>query len=226
MTKTAAPLSLRWSTISAGRRDALLQSRAAWQAKIDAGALPDFRADSKAVRDGDWKVGALPQDLQDRRVEITGPVERKMIINALNADVKVFMADFEDALSPTWRNVIEGQKNLRDAVNRTISYEDPKSGKKYDLAPEPAVLIARVRGLHLDEKHVLRNGKPIPGCLMDFALYFLHNHKRLVENGSGPYFYLPKLEHFEEARWWKRCLCSRTKPRGRSCRLHKSNYAY
>ncbi len=186
----------------AARRDDLLKARAAWQAKIDAGALPDFREDSKSVRDGDWKVGALPADLLDRRVEITGPVERKMIINALNADVKVFMADFEDALSPTWRNVIEGQVNLRDAVNRTISYEDPKSGKQYALGPNPAVLIARVRGLHLDEKNVLRNGKAIPGCLMDFALYLFHNHKRLAENGSGPYFYVPKLEHFEEARWW------------------------
>ncbi len=186
----------------ADRRDFLLKARADWQAKIDAGALPDFRSDSETVRDSDWEVAALPADLLDRRVEITGPVERKMIINALNADVKVFMADFEDALSPTWRNVIEGQVNLRDAVNRTISYEDPNSGKKYQLNDDPAVLIARVRGLHLDEKHVLRNGKPIPGCLMDFALYFLHNHKRLSENGSGPYFYLPKLERYEEARWW------------------------
>lgn len=186
----------------AGKRDRLLEARADWQAKIDAGALPDFRSDSKSVRDGDWKVGDLPVDLLDRRVEITGPVERKMIINALNADVKVFMADFEDALSPTWRNIIEGQANLRDAVNGEINYEDPKSGKKYQLGDDPAVLIARVRGLHLDEKHVLRNGKPIPGCLMDFALYFLRNHKRLTENNTGPYFYLPKLEHFEEARWW------------------------
>jgi len=184
------------------RRDGLLNARAEWQAKIDAGALPDFREDSKAVRTSDWSVGALPADLLDRRVEITGPVTRKMIINALNADVQVFMADFEDALSPTWRNVIEGQTNMRDAVNRTISFEDPKSGKKYELQDNPAVLIARVRGLHLDEKHVLRNGKPIPGCLMDFALYFLHNHEQLRKNGSGPYFYVPKLEHFEEARWW------------------------
>jgi len=186
----------------ADRRDGLLKARAEWQAKIDAGALPDFRADSKAVREGDWKVGALPTDLLDRRVEITGPVDRKMVINALNADVKVFMADFEDALSPTWRNVIEGHTNLRDAVNRAISYEDPTSGKKYELGPDPAVLIARVRGLHLNEKHVLRNGKPIPGCLMDFALYFLTNQEQLRKNGSGPYFYVPKLEHFEEARWW------------------------
>ena len=186
----------------AARRDALLGARAEWQAKIDAGALPAFRDDSKAVREGDWSVAPLPADLLDRRVEITGPVDRKMIINALNADVKVFMADFEDALSPTWANVVEGQANLRDAVNREIAFADPTSGKKYALGDDPAVLICRVRGLHLDEKHVLRNGKPIPGCLMDFALYFLTNQERLLKNGSGPYFYLPKLEHFEEARWW------------------------
>lgn len=184
------------------RRDALLTARADWQAKIDAGALPDFRAETQEVRDGDWTVGALPADLLDRRVEITGPTERKMVINALNADVKVFMADFEDALSPTWRNVIEGQTNLRDAAKRTISFANPKSGKSYKLNNNPAALIARVRGLHLDEKHVLRNGKPIPGCLMDFALYFLTNQEQLRANGSGPYFYVPKLEHYEEAHWW------------------------
>ncbi|MEL7486541.1 MAG: malate synthase A [Pseudomonadota bacterium] len=186
----------------AARRSELLVARREWQAKIDAGALPDFRPETADVRSGDWKVGALPEALLDRRVEITGPVDRKMIINALNADVKVFMADFEDALSPTWRNVIDGQRNLRDAARREISFEDPKSGKKYDLAPDPAVLIARVRGLHLDEKHVLRNGAPIPGCLMDFALYFFHNHQTLRDVGAGPFFYVPKLEHYEEARWW------------------------
>jgi len=186
----------------AQRRDALLEARAARQAKIDAGALPDFRNETKSVREGDWKVAPLPADLLDRRVEITGPVDRKMIINALNADVKVFMADFEDALSPTWQNVIEGQVNLRDAVNRTIRFDDPASGKSYELSDDPAVLIARVRGLHLDEKHVLRNGKPVPGCLLDFAVYFLTNYERLIANGSGPYFYVPKLECAEEARWW------------------------
>ncbi len=184
------------------RRDDLLTARATWQAKIDAGALPDFRIETKDVRDSDWMVGALPADLQDRRVEITGPTDRKMVINALNADVKVFMADFEDALAPTWRNIIEGQTNLRDAAHRTISHSDPNSGKSYTLSKNPAVLIARVRGLHLDEKHVLRNGKAIPGCLFDFALYFLTNQKKLRAIGSGPYFYVPKLEHFEEARWW------------------------
>jgi malate synthase len=125
-----------------------------------------------------------------------------MIINALNAEVKVFMADFEDALSPTWRNVVEGQLNLRDAIRRQISFKDPASGKTYELGPNPAVLIARVRGLHLDEKHVRRNGKPVPGALLDFGLYLFHNHKAFAEIGAGPYFYLPKLEHCEEARWW------------------------
>ena len=186
----------------ADQRDSLLASRKAWQSKVDAGALPDFRPETAPVRSADWRVGQLPLDLLDRRVEITGPVERKMIINALNADVKVFMADFEDALSPTWRNVIEGQTNLRDAVDRTISYKDPASGKSYTLGDDPAVLIARVRGLHLDEKHVRRNGKAVPGCLVDFGLYLFQNHKALMAANSGPYFYVPKLEHFEEARWW------------------------
>ncbi|MEQ1929390.1 MAG: malate synthase A [Parvularculaceae bacterium] len=186
----------------APRRTALLAQRKVWQARIDEGALPDFRADTARIRSADWTVAPLPSDLRDRRVEITGPVDRKMIINALNADVKVFMADFEDALSPTWGNVVEGQVNLMDAVRRTISFTDSASGKTYKLDPDPAVLIARVRGLHLDEKHVRRNGMPIPGCLMDFALYLFHNHAALSAKGSGPYFYLPKLEHCEEARWW------------------------
>ncbi len=188
----------------AAERDDLLAARRQWQAKIDAGALPDFRADTKAVRDGGWRVGALPPDLLDRRVEITGPVERKMIINALNADVKVFMADFEDALCPSWTNVIDGQINLRDAIRRTISFTDPASAKTYALNQTPATLVARVRGLHLDEKHVTRNGRRIPGALFDFALYFFHNWKALRDIGSGPYFYVPKLEHAEEARWWNK----------------------
>ena len=176
----------------ADRRADLLTAREAWQAKIDAGALPDFRKDTAEIRAGDWKVGPLPPALRDRRVEITGPTDRKMVINALNADVKIFMADFEDALSPSWRNVIEGQVNLRDAARRDISYEDPKSGKKYALGDNPATLLARVRGLHLDEKHVLRNGRPIPGCLFDFAVYFHNNHQTLTELGLGPYFYVPE----------------------------------
>lgn len=188
----------------AADRDRLLAARRRWQVPIDAGALPDFRADTKAIRDSDWKVGPLPKDLLDRRVEITGPVNAKMIINALNADVKVFMADFEDALAPSWANVVDGQNNLRDAIRRTLSFADPASGKTYALKEEPATLIARVRGLHLDEKHVLRDGKRIPGGLFDFALYFFHNWKALADIGSGPYFYVPKLEHAEEARWWNK----------------------
>lgn len=186
----------------ASARSGLLTARRAWQARIDAGALPDFRPETADVRRGDWRVGELPAALLDRRVEITGPVDRKMIINALNADVKVFMADFEDALSPTWRNVIDGQNNLYDAARRTIAFTDAQSGKTYALGPDPAVLIARVRGLHLDEKHVTRGGVAIPGCLMDFGFYFFHNQRALSGAGAGPFFYLPKLEHFEEARWW------------------------
>jgi malate synthase len=188
----------------ASERTVLLAARRRWQARIDAGALPDFRADTRAVRDGNWKVGPLPKDLLDRRVEITGPVGAKMIVNALNADVKVFMADFEDALCPSWSNVIDGQINLRDAVARTLTHTDPATGKTYRLGANPATLIARVRGLHLDEKHVLRDGERIPGALFDFALYFFHNWKALQDIGAGPYFYLPKLEHAEEARWWNR----------------------
>jgi malate synthase len=188
----------------AAERAALLDARRRWQARIDAGALPDFRDDTAAIRAGDWRVGKLPADLLDRRVEITGPVSAKMIINALNADVKIFMADFEDALAPTWSNVVEGQKNLKDAIARTLTFSDPASGKTYALNERPATLIARVRGLHLDEKHVTRNGKRIPGALLDFGLYFFHNWKALIALGSGPYFYLPKLEHAEEARWWNK----------------------
>ena len=184
------------------QRDKLLTAREKWQAEIDAGGLPQFRPETENVRSGDWKIAPLPEKLLDRRVEITGPVTRKMMINALNADVKVFMADFEDALSPTWKNVIDGQKNMRDAAHGEMTHTDENSGKHYQLGDDPAVLIARVRGLHLDEKNILYNGKPIPGCLADFALYFYHNQKILCDRGAGPYFYVPKLEHYEEARWW------------------------
>ncbi|MDR2016534.1 MAG: malate synthase A [Burkholderiales bacterium] len=183
-------------------RDTLLAERRVWQAKIDAGALPDFLPDTASIRNGDWKIRGVPADLMDRRVEITGPVDRKMIINALNANVKVFMADFEDSLAPAWDKVIDGQVNLRDAVNGTITYTDPQSGKFYALKENPAVLICRVRGLHLPEKHVLWQGVPIPGGLFDFALYFHHNHRQLLDKGSGPYFYLPKTQSFKEAAWW------------------------
>ncbi|MGL6124558.1 MAG: malate synthase A [Shewanella sp.] len=181
---------------------ALLAKRKDKQARIDKGSLPDFLPETRAIRDGAWKIRGIPEDLLDRRVEITGPVERKMVINALNANAKVFMADFEDSLAPSWEKVVEGQINLRDAVRGDIEYTAPETGKHYKLGPNPAVLICRVRGLHLKEKHVQFNGKAIPGSLFDFALYFYHNYRQLLAKGSGPYFYLPKLESHIEARWW------------------------
>ncbi|SEA61552.1 malate synthase A [Alkalimonas amylolytica] len=184
------------------RLQQLLAERGQKQARFDAGALPDFLPETKAIRDGDWQVAAIPNDLQDRRLEITGPVDRKMVINALNADVKVFMADFEDAQSPTWQGVVEGQINLRDANLGTISYTDPQSGKHYALKDNPALLIARVRGLHLWEKHLQVDGGQVPGALMDFALYFIHNLAQRQNMGTGVYFYLPKLQSHQEAKWW------------------------
>ncbi|EGR0437369.1 malate synthase A [Vibrio parahaemolyticus] len=186
----------------AGRVEELLEAREEKQARIDAGELPDFLPDTQDIREGSWKILGIPQDLQDRRVEITGPTDRKMVINALNANVKVFMADFEDSMSPAWDKVLDGQVNLRDAVNGNISYTNPSNGKHYQLVDEPAVLICRVRGLHLKEKHVTWHGQIIPGALFDFALYFYNNHKALLQKGSGPYFYLPKLQSYHEAKWW------------------------
>lgn len=183
------------------QRNKLLAARAQVQAEIDSGTLPDFISETASIREGDWKIRGIPDDLQDRRVEITGPVERKMVINALNANVKVFMADFEDSLAPNWEKVIDGQINLRDAVNGTITWTN-EAGKIYQLKPNPAVLICRVRGLHLPEKHVTWRGEAIPGSLFDFALYFFHNHKTLLAKGSGPYFYLPKTQSWQEAAWW------------------------
>ena len=184
------------------RRDALLRARAERQCHYDLGSLPDFLAETRGMRESRWRIRGIPPDLRDRRVEITGPPERKMVINALNTPVKAFMADFEDSLCPTWANVIEGQINLRDANARTIAYDDPETGKHYALKGAPCLLIARVRGLHLPEAHVLCEGRPIAAALFDFVLYFHHNYRRLLANGSGPYFYVPKLEHYEEARWW------------------------
>ncbi|WP_439332659.1 malate synthase A [Shewanella canadensis] len=180
----------------------LLSNRVKKQALIDAGELPNFLPQTRAIRDGDWQIRGIPQDLTDRRVEITGPVDRKMIINALNANVKVFMADFEDSLAPSWNKVVEGQINLRDAVRGEIEYTSPETGKHYQLNDSPAVLICRVRGLHLLEKHVEFDASSIPASLFDFALYFYNNYRQLLTKGSGPYFYIPKLESHEEARWW------------------------
>ena len=183
------------------QRNMLLAARVHQQAQIDAGTLPDFISETASIREDDWKIQGIPDDLLDRRVEITGPVERKMVINALNANVKVFMADFEDSLSPAWSKLIEGQINLRDAVNGTITWTN-EAGKIYQLKPNPAVLVCRVRGLHLPEKHVTWREEPIPGSLFDFALYFFHNHQQLLAKGSGPYFYLPKTQSWQEAAWW------------------------
>jgi malate synthase len=183
------------------RRLALLERRAERQRDFDAGKLPDFLPETAGVRDGDWRIAPIPDDLQDRRVEITGPVDRKMVINALNSGAKVFMADFEDANTPTWANLIEGQINLRDAIRRVISFASP-DGKEYRLNEQVAVLFARPRGWHLPEKHVLQDGEPISGSLLDFGLYAFHNAQELLSRGTGPYFYLPKLESHIEARLW------------------------
>ncbi len=183
------------------RRQELLEARNVRQAEIDAGALPDFLPQTKHIRKGEWKVASIPHDLDDRRVEITGPVERKMIINALNSGAQVFMADFEDSNSPTWANVMDGQVNLRDAVRRTITYASPE-GKRYELGERTATLMVRPRGWHLDEKHVRLDGEPISASLFDFGLFFFHNAQELIDRGSGPYFYLPKMESHREARLW------------------------
>ncbi len=184
-----------------GRVPGLLAKRAERQAKFDAGEKPDFLPETKAIREGDWTVAPLPGDILDRRVEITGPVDRKMVINALNSGANVFMADFEDANAPTWDNCVQGQINLRDAVRGTISFTAP-TGKAYALGEKTAVLFVRPRGWHLPERHVLLDGKPVPGALFDFGLYFFHNAKALLQKGSGPYFYLPKLESHTEAQLW------------------------
>jgi malate synthase len=183
-------------------REKLLAKRAERQKEIDAGVLPDFLSATRNIReDKSWRVASIPADLQDRRTEITGPVDRKMVINALNSGAKVFMADFEDATSPTWSNLIEGQANLCDAVRRTISFASP-DGKQYKLNEKTAALMVRPRGWHLPEKHVLVDGQPISGSLFDFGLYFFHNAAELLKRGSGPYFYLPKMESHLEARLW------------------------
>ncbi len=183
------------------RRVDLLARRAERQKRFDAGERPDFLAETKGVRDGDWTVASAPPGLLKRWVEITGPVERKMMINALNSGASVFMADFEDSLSPTWTNVVQGQQNLKDAVRRTIAYTSPE-GKEYTLNPQIATLLVRPRGWHLHEKHVLVDGAPVSASLFDLGLYLFHNVYALKERGTGPYFYLPKMESHLEARLW------------------------
>ncbi|HYM27160.1 MAG TPA: malate synthase A, partial [Steroidobacteraceae bacterium] len=184
------------------RRLELLALRDARQRELDAGARPDFLPATAKIRAEEWRVAPVPADLQDRRVEITGPVERKMIINALNAPVKAFMADFEDSCAPTWENIVRGQVNLADAVRRNISFADATTGKVYRLADRTATLIVRPRGWHLPEQHVRIAGEPVSGALFDFALFLANNHETLTRRGTGPYFYLPKMESHLEARLW------------------------
>jgi malate synthase len=183
-------------------RKRLLAIRAERQKRFDAGETPDFLAETKHVREGAWKVGKIPADLMDRRVEITGPTDRKMVINALNCGAKVFMTDFEDANSPTWTNCIEGQLNLKDRWNGTIDFTDATSGKAYKLGPNPAVLVVRPRGWHLMEEHITVDGEALSGALFDFGMYLFHNAKKAIAAGSGPYYYLPKMESHLEARLW------------------------
>ncbi len=182
-------------------REQLLRQRAELQARLDGGWLPDFLPETAAIRQGDWRIAPVPADLQDRRVEITGPVDRKMVINALNSGARVFMADFEDSHAPTWDATIQGQLNLKEAVRGTIRYASPE-GKEYRLNPKTATLLVRPRGWHLVEKHVTIDGKPCSASLFDFGLYFFHNADALRKKGTGPYFYLPKLESHLEARLW------------------------
>jgi malate synthase len=182
------------------RRAELLQARAERQRRLDAGELPDFLAETRQVRESEWTIDPVPADLQDRRVEITGPTNRKMVINALNSGAKMFMADFEDANSPTWANMVEGQANLIDAIERTIELETPD--KTYRLGDEVATLLVRPRGWHLPERHLLVDGEPVSASLFDFGLYLFHNGQRLLDRGTGPYLYLPKLESHLEARLW------------------------
>ena len=184
------------------RVDDLLARRRAMQARYDAGDRPTFLAETQAIRDSDYTIAPLPADLHDRRVEITGPVDRKMIINALNSGASVFMADFEDSNSPTWSNLIDGQANLIDAVRGTISYDDPESGKSYRLGEKLAVLMVRPRGWHLVERHVEVDGSPVPAALFDFGVFLFHNARLLLAKASGPYVYLPKMESHLEARLW------------------------
>jgi malate synthase len=180
----------------------LLDRRKARQARFDAGERPDFLPETAHVRQGSWRVASIPADLQDRRVEITGPVDRKMIINALNSAAQVFMADFEDSNAPTWANQVSGQANLMDAVRRTIEFVQPETGKRYTLGAKLATLMVRPRGLHLTEAHVLVDEAPVPASLVDFGLFFVNNAREQILRGTGPYFYLPKMQSHLEARWW------------------------
>ena len=201
LTPQAVRFLVKLSTMFESHRRRLMEDRRRRQEQLDASELPAFPAETAEIRNAPWRVAEPLADLQDRRVEITGPTDRKMIINALNSGANVFMADFEDSNSPTWQNMIEGQANLCDAVNGSITYDSPE-GKHYELGEQPAVLMVRPRGWHLVEKHFLIDGQPISASLFDFGLFFFHNAKTQVRNGTGPYFYLPKMESRHEARLW------------------------
>jgi malate synthase len=184
------------------RRRELLARRAERQAEIDAGGTLDFLPETREIREADWRVAPVPEPLRDRRVEITGPTDRKMVINALNSGARCFMADFEDANSPTWRNLVEGQRNLTDAIERTIEFDDPRTRREYRLVDDPAILLVRPRGWHLPEKHLEVDGEPVSGSLFDFGLYAFRNARPLLDRGFGPWLYLPKLQSHLEARLW------------------------
>ncbi|HWJ20544.1 MAG TPA: malate synthase A, partial [Geobacterales bacterium] len=184
------------------QRRQFMDARAERQAKLDGGALPDFLPETRKIRENDWKITGIPDDLLDRRVEITGPTTRKMIINALNSGAKVFMADFEDALSPSWANIVEGQINLKDYWEGRIDFTEEETGKRYEVGSNPAVLFVRPRGWHLLEDHITVDGDKIAGAFVDFGLYFFHNAQGILNRGTGPYFYLPKMESHLEARLW------------------------
>ncbi len=201
LTPAAVAFIIRLEREFGPRRRELLQKRDERQREIDAGQMPDFLPATASIRAANWRIAPTPADLQDRRVEITGPTDRKMVINALNSGASVFMADFEDANSPAWTNMLEGQVNLRDAARGSITFTSPE-GKFYQLNDKIATLMVRPRGWHLDEKHVRVDGRPMSGSLFDFGLYFFHNARQLVDKGTGPYFYLPKLESHLEARLW------------------------
>ncbi len=206
LTKDALELVAKLHRAFEPRRQELLKARVARQARIDAGEMPDFLPETKHIREGDWKVAPLPKALACRRVEITGPVERKMIINAYNSGADSYMTDFEDSNSPNWFNQIQGQVNLHDAIRRKISHTN-EAGKEYRLNDKIATLQIRPRGWHLDEKHVLVDGQRVSGGILDFALVFFHNAKEQVARGAGPFFYLPKMESHREARLWNEIFC-------------------
>lgn len=184
------------------RIEGLLERRERVQEEFDRGERPDFLEETREIRESDWTAASVPEDLEDRRVEITGPTGRKMVINALNSGANVYMADFEDSNSPTWANMVDGQVNLRDAVDESITYDHPQKEKTYELDDQTATLMVRPRGFHLDEPHFLVDDEPVPGSLFDFGMFMFHNAQTLVDQGSGPYFYLPKLEDHREARLW------------------------